>query len=1503
MAAANVLILSSSPPRAFITYHLSSPPTASSPGNAPNMKPPDLRTRSRAAPIPENQYASFTTIANLLKAPSPNCLQAVEAIQPFRLASGDGSLDVLESAKPPQAKPKKAATKKDDEGGNKENKARRKTAVEKTEGGADGTEAKKPRKSRAKKAGEVDEVVGEGEVPKDPATKKSRAKKGTKSQNGGDPVKEKVVRKPKVKKTEGGAQTKILKGRVMKPLIDAKSSQGGEVSKQRKSELAVAISLDPFADSTGYGLVEAVKRRTNWTPPAASSKSNFTTPAHVPSEEGLSSCERSASNKRSKGFDDLFGNFGFTHTDVAGTEKKDIRWSGYQKTKAYRNGKDCYPVYKFKDEDLHSQPAPLLQYFSYQTIDGKVNDGFKVPAESRSKNPVKKPPTSLLSPESALKQVGNQDFVFGTSSQLAREESPTLLRDLQEAMQASNQIDDLDDPFADLIDEPSVQQPLKGQTKASSLNRTLWSAGARDFSGELLDVEMIDMVDSPVAVRPSKMITLRNSAGTLPETNDEWQDIDEAINSLPLDSIAGKAIPQNPELGKTTTVTELSSSPTTLASNTQPPKPQKPHKDLDAAPQPSQPISQTEASKDIRKPDFSSYTTAQLAKEVASYRFKPVKKRDEMIKLLERCWEGKIRIALGALGTNIKLSSPKKSTNATLPPSSQVDLESLKKPRGRPRKTSVLSTVISPAKSKATLLPLSSQVDSASPKRPRDRPRKNSAASTITSPAKLKAEAKRPKTTDTLEFVELDSDTPLSQTRTPKKKRLQKESRGIVEEISDSEVELTSSPPRRRVSQIGKLPPPLKMSRNDSEEITPASSQESLFTHITRAIQSATPTKNPSKPSWQEKILLYDPIILEDLTTWLNAGALDKVGWDAEVVPKEVKKWCETSWTPCIVTPHGQATRLSLPFKNTTHLKILLPFPLPFLPQNPQSNMAELLGVVASGMGVISLAIQLADSIKTLKELFSSMKAAPQEIFLAIEEVETLSLILEDINRSMREEIFLDPRTKVLAARSWRLCFASAEALRGLVGELEKSLGVGKDGKGGSVKGRFKVAVKREVMEGFRRRVEGAKMSLLLAGQCIGMAVQRQNWLGLESDMGEVRALVSRLSRVEAQMPSVEVEGKGENGVVESVEGVEETEGEVVTSSEMPPPSRKYSKRKRGYLQSQNGMSLFGVVQVVRSTHDDGTVQLKRSIQGWDQSLRVYKTVADDAPVIRYCINGDMKGLQTLFDSGLASPFEMDSGGWTPLHYAAAYARPNACRFLVENGADVNARTSWIFNPGGRSTPLHLLAEASRELKRSAYEGEAVPGDFLQTFDILCSSKMSDPFSTDQLGATVFYAYDGPLEGFKRLKQNEILQFEDMLWEDRVNLLSRQTMCQSWSSSTVEAWIQEIAPGGRITEEIAQHYFGNKETIYRAGNGSDFMSIILTTWTYYLRQEVKSHNTDVTFTANSRSCENIIVELVKNGATLWTIERLASRGTLFWPWTLKTLRNTNEFEMKEGATT
>lgn len=798
----------------------------------------------------------------------------------------DGNSDV-ELPKLPKSRPRKPAAKSAEDGEEKVAKAPRKTTTKKDPVEGE-TLPKKPRKPRAK----VADQDGDGLSTKEAAPRKPRTKKAEKEINADEGSKEKPTRKVKAKKTEGESQTKLWKGQVTKASSKSNSDKVDKALKSKKPESALAEFLDPFTESLDYGLVEAVKRRTNWTPPMPIGKTTDITPVTADQiNNTLASGGSIQSAESTKGFTDLFGSFGFTKMHNNAVGKKSLETEAPRKRKlielvktsvstaAAASPKQKAPKKKARtitdqatsayaeEEELPVKPAPLLQYFSYQTTERDTNDGFKVPPKPRSKSPVKGTSKAkkgsaqapiLLSPESALKQSVNQDFVFGTSSQLAREDSPTLLRDLHEAMQVSNEVDK-DDPFADSIHE-SVPVAFTNRGRAGpSTKRNLWSAAARDGAGELLEVEMIDLVDSPVITRQPKPVAVAETVEPKQVDEEVWHDLEEVGKLVPT-SQTSKELPKAVGPVEAAIRAELLSSPHTSRSANESSKNSQTAKNNKSPSRPSKGSGKvsTKAAKsaDLEKPDFSSYTTAQLAKEIASYRFKPVKSRDQMITLLEKCWKGKNRIALGALATNVMSSAPIESSKAAAPAASQ----------------------------------------SSSPKRPRGRPRKESAA--VSPP---KAKVGRPKAPNS-EFLEMDSDTPLSQVRTPRKSK--NKAKEPAEDISDSDTQVTPSPPRRNASQMKTRPLSLKLSTSvdvdTSPELSPTSSETRLFTHITRAVRAAPLSKDVSKPSWHEKILLYDPIILEDLTVWLNTGALEKVGWDGEVEPKEVKKWCESKSICCL---------------------------------------------------------------------------------------------------------------------------------------------------------------------------------------------------------------------------------------------------------------------------------------------------------------------------------------------------------------------------------------------------------------------------------------------------------------------------------------------------------------------------------------------------------------------------------------------------------------------------
>lgn len=62
-------------------------------------------------------------------------------------------------------------------------------------------------------------------------------------------------------------------------------------------------------------------------------------------------------------------------------------------------------------------------------------------------------------------------------------------------------------------------------------------------------------------------------------------------------------------------------------------------------------------------------------------------------------------------------------------------------------------------------------------------------------------------------------------------------------------------------------------------------------------------------------------------------------------------------------------------------------------------------------------------------------------------------------------------------------------------------------------------------------------------------------------------------------------------------------------------------------------------------------ISFSKAMSSWDLGFRIklHRAVPDDAAIFEYCKQGNIAGVQVLFDQGLASPWDRDSRGFTPL--------------------------------------------------------------------------------------------------------------------------------------------------------------------------------------------------------------------------------------------------------------
>ncbi|KAL2401523.1 hypothetical protein ABEF93_006832 [Exophiala dermatitidis] len=308
--------------------------------------------------------------------------------------------------------------------------------------------------------------------------------------------------------------------------------------------------------------------------------------------------------------------------------------------------------------------APMLEYLTSTHLGAENEAGSATEQQAKPKPGRKKagankkaPARSrLVSPTSAMKAIESQEALFGSASQLARDESPTLLRDTLEALKKSECFLS-SDPISPQRTQPiSIESTSPYQCRGTSRfvkKKNLWSAAGRDEDNALLQVDTVDLVDSP-AVRlalAGKDVLLQPAEPVFSKACDGPREQHAHVSDTPLIRKAGSLVDIDDIVtpaGVRSTVspskiqmryyhTSNTSRPLEqVARTTELSKPEaRPAEDV--APASSKPVPV--------KPCYAGFSTHDLQKQISAYGFKPVKKREKMIELLDRCWDDKHGIA------------------------------------------------------------------------------------------------------------------------------------------------------------------------------------------------------------------------------------------------------------------------------------------------------------------------------------------------------------------------------------------------------------------------------------------------------------------------------------------------------------------------------------------------------------------------------------------------------------------------------------------------------------------------------------------------------------------------------------------------------------------------------------------------------------------------------------------------------------------------------------------
>lgn len=392
-----------------------------------------------------------------------------------------------------------------------------------------------------------------------------------------------------------------------------------------------------------------------------------------------------------------------------------------------------------------------------------------------------------------------------------------------------------------LLDHPS-ENPSKSDSRQRpsklSVSKNLWSASSRDLNDKLADIEVVDL-ESPGTSNSSH--ASEKSHG-LSQTKGSSVD----IVGLPHRSASAGCTAREEDDEKRSVVGNCGKNePHTGGNSTSIPDPavkQLGTADLEAD--------------GHQMPHYRGFSTAELAEQIAAFGFKPIKNRNKAVSLLERCWE----------------SQHKKSVRAVAPSNSTEEPVVSASAAADGAEASALNTTFPPKTVKETKDSTKTQTRAGS-----------------------KSCKNRTKTTEQRQINQPNESISNSSG--------QLSVSASIPEVADSTDE-DSNPAPSNQPDPSPIPPlaatvsnnPAKSADRNPERTPEIAKQITLAVQMQPRMHEVNGTK---QPTWYEKILMYDPICLDDLTVWLNTQGLGRIGEDSEVNRLTVREWCESKGVCC----------------------------------------------------------------------------------------------------------------------------------------------------------------------------------------------------------------------------------------------------------------------------------------------------------------------------------------------------------------------------------------------------------------------------------------------------------------------------------------------------------------------------------------------------------------------------------------------------------------------------
>ncbi|KAF5870908.1 uncharacterized protein Bfra_009463 [Botrytis fragariae] len=477
--------------------------------------------------------------------------------------------------------------------------------------------------------------------------------------------------------------------------------------------------------------------------------------------------------------------------------------------------------------------------------------------------------------------------------------------------------------------------------------------------------------------------------------------------------------------------------------------------------------------------------------------------------------------------------------------------------------------------------------------------------------------------------------------------------------------------------------------------------------------------------------------------------------------------------------------------------------------------MAEVLGTVASGIGVAQLAGNLASSIIKLKGYWDQVQDAPDDIGFLVREIDAHHLILRSILESQAKIASSGRPSNTFLENSLKLCEDSLNELNELVKVLGKE--INSSNKWRSKLGATKVVLKNDQLKRLKKRMKNASrlMNLAITWQTNATLQEQFPILELKMQTSLDRFLINYQKLIPAppmSYPTIQISSMDALVPPSNVATITQPQNSKRDSNSTPRfvPEDCTSAQMSSRIYSLNwSLYLMGSIDIrktqqklERNRFEETEAKYKPpawlsnrawqcmytkdlSTLRWNVNIQTYRTLDTKSIFYNALRKGDVVGVQEMLanrtafvnDQFVARPV---TGSWdngSPLHIAASHNHLDLCKLLLAKGADVSSEGA-LFG----KTPLSAFVFTTRH--NHIYRSQAF--DHTHALDILRTlvEAGADSELIDQTDVLAISA-SGPEELFHYIQQHTYMSSGEINFIDKLDIALRFMSSESVQSQNL----------------------------------------------------------------------------------------------------------------------